>query len=104
MTATCPEGRCTNPVVVEREDGRCYFHGKVQDALMDRPERKGGGGRPREYVDVGGGRLVEVSEWEQVDARLGRSVDVDHDVADLLPRLDVPVRLDDLVQADTAGR
>ena len=66
MTATCPEGRCTDPVVVEREDGRCYFHGKVQDALMDRPERKGGGGgRAREYVDVGGGRLVEVAEWER---------------------------------------
>jgi hypothetical protein len=64
VTATCPEGRCTNPVVVEREDGRCYFHGKVQDALMDRPERKGGG-RAREYVDVGGGRLVEVAEWER---------------------------------------
>lgn len=65
MTATCPEGRCTNPVVVEREDGRCYFHGKVQDALMDRPERKGGGGgRAREYVDAGGGRLVEVAQWE----------------------------------------
>ena len=54
VTATCPEGRCTNPVVVEREDGRCYFHGKVQDALMDRPERKGGG-RAREYVDVEAG-------------------------------------------------
>jgi hypothetical protein len=64
VMATCPEGRCTNPVVVEREDGRCYFHGKVQDALMDRPERKGGG-RAREYVDVGGGRLVEVAQWEQ---------------------------------------
>ena len=63
-TATCPEGRCTNPVVVEREDGRCYFHGKVQDALMDRPERKSGG-RAREYMDVGGGRLVEVAQWDK---------------------------------------
>jgi hypothetical protein len=52
---------------VEREDGRCYFHGKVHDALMDRPERKGGGGtgRAREYVDAGGGRLVEVAEWDR---------------------------------------
>jgi hypothetical protein len=67
VTTTCPEGRCTNPVVVEREDGRCYFHGKVHDALMDRPERKGGGGtgRAREYVDAGGGRLVEVAEWDR---------------------------------------
>jgi len=32
--------------------------------LMDRPERKGGG-RAREYVDVGGGRLVEVAQWDQ---------------------------------------
>jgi hypothetical protein len=64
LTATCPEGRCTNPVVVEREDGRCYFHGKVQDALMDRPERKGGG-RAREYVDAGDGRLVEVAQWDK---------------------------------------
>jgi hypothetical protein len=64
VKASCPEGWCTNPVVVEREDGRCYFHGKVQDALMDRPERKGGG-RAREYVDAGDGRLVEVAQWDQ---------------------------------------
>ena len=36
---------------------------------MDRPERKGGG-RAREYVDVGGGRLVEVGRALMTEPRV----------------------------------
>src|SRR6266511_6298120 len=38
------------------------------------------------------------SGFQTTRASRGRRLDADYDVADLLPRLDVPVRLDDLVQ------
>ena len=35
----CVEGNCPNPVVIQRDDGRCYYHGKVWDGLTERPPR-----------------------------------------------------------------
>jgi hypothetical protein len=55
----CIEGNCLNPVVVMRDDGRCYYHGKVFDGLAERPARRGTD-RPRDFLDVGGGRIVEL--------------------------------------------
>jgi hypothetical protein len=55
------EGRCTNPVVVRRDDGRCYYHGKVYDGLTERTPRRPSE-RPRDFLDVGGGRIVEIPE------------------------------------------
>ena len=55
----CIEGNCPNPVVVLRDDGRCYYHGKVWDGLAERPARRGTN-RPRDFLDVGGGKIVEL--------------------------------------------
>ncbi|MGZ4152774.1 MAG: hypothetical protein ACXVP3_10035 [Actinomycetota bacterium] len=55
----CVEGRCTNPVVVRRDDGRCYYHGKVYDGLTERTPRRASE-RSRDFLDVGGGRIVEI--------------------------------------------
>jgi hypothetical protein len=57
---TCIE--CGREVVDPREDGRCYYHGKLWDQLMDRPEPKRSG-PPREFI-ADGSRLVEVKEWD----------------------------------------
>jgi hypothetical protein len=60
----CVEGNCPNPVVVLRDDGRCYYHGKVWDGLTERPPRRGTD-RPRDFLDVGGGRIVELPRGEK---------------------------------------
>ena len=49
-------------MVDPREDGRCYYHGKLWDQLMDRPAPKRSG-PPREFI-ADGSRLVEVKEWD----------------------------------------
>jgi hypothetical protein len=55
----CPEATCTSEPQRDREDGRCYYHGKIWDGLIERMPRKKGGA-PREFLDAGGGRLVQI--------------------------------------------
>jgi hypothetical protein len=55
----CPEATCTAPPQRDREDLRCYYHAKIWDGLIERAPRKKGGS-PREFLDAGGGRLVQI--------------------------------------------
>lgn len=55
----CPEATCTAAPQLEREDRRCYYHAKIWDGLIERQPRKKGGA-PREFLDAGGGRLVQI--------------------------------------------
>jgi hypothetical protein len=55
----CPEATCTAAPQHDREDRRCYYHAKIWDGLIERQPRKKGGA-PREFLDVGGGRIVQI--------------------------------------------
>jgi hypothetical protein len=55
----CPEATCTAAAQRDREDRRCYYHAKIWDGLIERQPRKKGGA-PREFLDAGGGRLVQI--------------------------------------------
>ncbi len=55
----CPEATCTAAPQFEREDRRCYYHAKIWDGLIERQPRKKGGA-PREFLDAGGGKLVQI--------------------------------------------
>jgi hypothetical protein len=55
----CSEATCRSEPQCDREDGRCYYHGKIWDGLIERVARKAGGA-PREFLDAGGGRLVQI--------------------------------------------
>jgi hypothetical protein len=55
----CPEATCTAAPQRDREDRRCYYHAKIWDGLIERQPRKKGGA-PREFLDAGGGKLVQI--------------------------------------------
>jgi hypothetical protein len=55
----CPEATCRSEPQRDRQDRRCYYHGKIWDGLIERMPRKKGGA-PREFLDAGGGRLVQI--------------------------------------------
>ena len=58
--AACPEATCRAEPQRDREDGRCYYPAKIWDGLIERNPR-GKGGAPREFVDAGGGKLIQIS-------------------------------------------
>ena len=54
----CPEATCNSAPQRDREDGRCYYHAKIWDGLIEREARKKGGA-PREFLDAGGGSKAD---------------------------------------------
>jgi hypothetical protein len=55
----CPEATCNSAPQRDREDQRCYYHAKIWDGLIEREPRKKGGA-PREFLDAGRGRLMQI--------------------------------------------